>query len=176
MHSALKRNGQPLYKLARKGIKVEREPRKVSVFELSLINFDGNLLELEIHCTKGFYVRSLAMDLGKVLGCGGHVENLKRLSVGQFELDNCINIDQLEVLNSASVRHNMLLPVDEALRHLPKINLPEHIAHHFCRGQVIHAIRCPTRGLARLYSENNQFLGLGEVIDQGKITPRRIFV
>ena len=176
MYSALKLNGQPLYKLARKGVEVERKPRKVTVYELNFLDFSADLLTLEIHCSKGFYVRSLAMDLGNLLGCGGHVETLQRTSAGKFDITNCVTLEQLEALEPGSIRQSLIIPLDETLDHLPKVDLPEKTAEYFCQGQPVSTITGPSEGMARLYSENNTFLGLGEVMENGQITPKRVFV
>merc|ERR1711964_41891 len=96
MYSALKHKGQPLYKLARAGQQVERTPRLVTVHELRLVSFDGDRAELEIRCSKGTYVRTIADDLGESLGCGGHVTELRRLQAGVFGIDECVTLDALK--------------------------------------------------------------------------------
>ena len=176
MYSALKRNGQPLYKLARQGIEVKREPRDVRVFELNQLNRTTDTLELDVWCSKGFYVRSLAMDLGETLGCGGHVVELRRTAVGNFTIDQAKTIEQVEEIEQLDERHNLLIATDQALLHLPKIDLDKESTENICYGRPIRGVNLPNTGLARLYSDQNKFLGLGEISDQGTIAPKRLFI
>ncbi len=176
MFCALKRNGQPLYKLARQGIEVEREPRLVTVHDLSITDFQADTVDLRVRCSKGFYIRSLVMDMGEALGCGGHVEQLRRTAAGPFTINQALTVDQLAVLESPAARQTLLLPVDQVLAHLPKIDLPEKSAQYFCHGQPVRALNLPGPGLARLYGEENNFLGLGEVRADGRVAPKRLFV
>ncbi len=176
MYSALKRNGQPLYKLARQGIEVEREPRRVTVHGIRLINYESPLLELEIHCSSGFYVRSLARDLGEALGCGAHVVGLRRTAVGDLSVENAITLGQLEAVATVEDRRDLLLPSDEGLQHLPDVELSMDAAYYLCRGQAVKANHCQDGGWVRLYSRDAGFLGLGEVLEDGRVTPKRLFV
>lgn len=176
MYSALKRNGQPLYKLARQGVGVSREPREVTVYELMVNEFKNNLLNISVSCSKGFYIRSLAMDIGTELGCGGHVTRLRRTGVGKFSIEQAITLDQLKFLKTPESRQKLLIPTDQALTHLPKIDLSKNSAQYFCQGQTVRAVTQSVLGLARLYSDDETFLGLGEVISDGSIAPKRLFV
>ena len=176
MYSAIKHQGQPLYKLARKGIEIDRAPRTVTVHELRLLRREGDTIDLELTCSKGFYVRSLAIDLGRRLDCGAHVTELRRTAVGSFCLENSITLEQLGALETVQDRRNLLVPADRALSHLPKVDLPERSAYYFCQGQPVRALKLPKKGLARLYTAKNRFLGLGEVTEEGKIAPKRLFV
>lgn len=176
MYSALKSNGQPLYKLARQGIEIDRQPRRVTVYDLSIIDVQHDFLSLSVACSKGFYIRSLAMDLGDVLGCGGHVNALRRVKVGAFTIDQTVTLEQLEVLQSAQHRQRLLLPTDHALADLPKVDLTAKTADYFCHGQPVRALKLPKPGLARIYTEDNSFLGLGEVANDGMVLPKRLFV
>jgi tRNA pseudouridine55 synthase len=176
MYSALKRNGQPLYKLARKGIEIDREPRLVTVYELTLTAFERNIVDLSVVCSKGFYVRSLAMDIGAVLGCGGHVSRLRRTGVSNFSIDQAVTIAQLEALESPEHRQRLLQPTDHALNHLPRVDLTEETSRYFCQGQSVRSLDVQQTGMARLYSENDTFLGLGEMSGNGLIAPKRLFV
>lgn len=175
MYSALKKNGQPLYKLARQGIVVEREPRLVTVYKLSLDNWDGSLVQLTVSCSKGFYVRTLAEDIGKDLGCGGHVETLRRTVVGKFELDQAVTLEQLEAIASPGDRKKQLLPTDQGLSHLPEVRLPDNLARYIQLGQSIRSTSQTVPGLVRLYSETAGFLGLGEITADRKLAPKRLF-
>ena len=159
MYSALKRNGQPLYKLAREGIEVERSPRKVTVYELSIIDFDKDILKLNVVCSKGFYIRSLAMDIGESLGIGAHVSELRRTAVGSFTIDQSVTLDQLEFLEGPDARQKLLIPIDQALTHLPQLNLPETSASFLVHGRTVRAIQPFKTGLTRLYEDGQRFLG-----------------
>ena len=176
MFSALKKDGVPLYKLARKGVEIERAPREVSVRSLDILEFANDRVDIDIRCSKGFYVRSLAMDLGNLLGTGAMVESLRRTAVGKFSIEQSVTVAQLEALEPGECRQNLVLPADEALAHLPKIDLNETSTRYFCQGQAVRAIQASQAGLARLYSNNNQFLGLGEVTKDGRVAPKRLFV
>ena len=179
MFSALKQNGRPLYKLARQGITVERAPRAVTVHALSLEEWRGNLLELTLSCSHGFYVRTLASDLGDVLGCGAHVSELRRTSVGNYPLDDAVTLEQIEAADSPAERQKFLLPTERVLAHLPEVNLPDNVAFYLCRGRPVRAESAPAdgleQGLVRVYSESAGFLGLAEMAPDGKITPKRLF-
>ena len=176
MHSALKRNGQPLYKLARAGITVERAPRAVTVHALSLEKFSDDEIELTLSCSHGFYVRTLASELGDALGCGAHVRELRRTSVGDFSIENAHTLAQVEALADAAERRKFLLPTDRMLAHLPEVSLPDNIAFYLCRGQAVRvAGKAGERGLVRVYSDSAGFLGIGELSGDGKVTPRRLF-
>ena len=176
MYSALKRNGQPLYKLARQGIEVEREPRKVTIYNIELVSLDGDTLKLHVSCSKGFYIRSLAMDLGDDLGCGAYVEELRRDSVGEFSIENAITLEQLEAIGTGQDRQRLLVSADHALKHLPKVDLPENTVAFFCNGQAVQVVCQIHTGLARLYSPNDRFLGLGVLTPDGRVAPKKLFV
>lgn len=179
MYSALKQNGQPLYKLAREGIIVARAPRAVMVYALSLEKWCGERLELSISCSRGFYVRTLAADLGEALGCGAHVRELRRTEVGNFKIEDAFTVAQLEAAESPLERQKFLLPTDRGLAHLPEINLPDNIAFYLCRGRPVRAPSVPQKtpqsGLVRVYSDGAGFLGLAEITGDGKVTPKRLF-
>ncbi|MEQ8954440.1 MAG: tRNA pseudouridine(55) synthase TruB [Gammaproteobacteria bacterium] len=178
MHSAIKVNGTPLYKLARKGEVIEREPRQVTVYEIELKNFTGNEVELEIFCSKGTYIRTIADDLGQALGCGAHITGLRRLKAGVFAEKDCISLATLEQEVEAQgpegiERH--LVPMDRAVMELPEVVLPESTASHIKNGQAGFVRHLPEEGLVRLYEEE-QFIGIGSIDDDGKVAPRRLIV
>ena len=175
MYSALKRNGKTLYKLARQGLEVAREARPVTVYNLSIIGFQNSTVALRVRCSKGFYIRSLAMDMGEALGCGGHVSALRRVTVGKFTIDQTVTLEQLAALASAQHRQRLLRPIDNVLDHLPQVTLSEKTAHYFCHGQSVSVLKLPKPGLARIYSEHS-LLGLGEVMAEGVVLPKRLFV
>ena len=190
MYSALKQNGQPLYKLARQGVTVPRAPRAVTVYELSVEKWRVDLLELRVSCSRGFYVRTLATDLGDALGCGAHVQELRRTGVGNFRLEDAFTLAQIEATDSPA-RQKFLLPTERGLAHLPEVSLPDNVAFYLCRGRPVRAPsvsqnarqnapqhasqQAAKNGLVRVYSDSAGFLGLAEITDDGKVTPRRLF-
>jgi tRNA pseudouridine55 synthase len=174
MYSAIKRDGQALYKLARAGIEVEREPRRVRIFELQLRAFDGDELELEIACSKGTYIRSLAHDLGEALGCGAHVVQLRRLATGGLDLDRAVGLAQLESLPTPEARAAYLQPMDTIIGGIPDVHLTSLAAHYLRQGQAVSARHGLSPGWVRLYDEGDRFLGMGEVQDDGRVAPRRL--
>ena len=175
MFSAIKHNGQPLYKLARKGVEIERKPRRVNVYSLEISNPEHNILELDILCSSGFYVRALAHDIGEQLGCGAHVIALRRMAVGHLEVKNAITLEQLEKFEDDTKKLSRLIPGDRGLPHIPKVNLSADAAFYLCRGQAVNAVGLPQSGWVRLYADDAGFLGLGTVLDDGRVTPKRLF-
>ena len=175
MYSALKKDGQPLYKLARKGITVEREPRPVEVYSLEKESLEGDLLALTVRCSRGFYIRTLAEDIGRDLGCGGHVESLRRTAVGDFTIRDAVSLDQLESIVTHQDREALLLPTDRGLAHLPEIRLPENLARYLRLGRSVRIAAGMHPGMVRLYMDTGVFLGLGEVTPDQRVQPRRMF-
>jgi len=179
MYSALKRDGQPLYKLARQGIVVEREARPITVHELELLSFDSEAatVDLRMRCSSGFYVRSLAHDLGEALGCGGHVKVLRRTAVAGFDLSGAITIDALEAIEAPAERRNHLMAPDQGLDHIPPINLSVDAAFYICRGQPVNAGQggFAVDDIVRLYAPEAGFLGIGTILDDGRVAPKRLF-
>ncbi|MBO67679.1 MAG: tRNA pseudouridine(55) synthase TruB [Acidiferrobacteraceae bacterium] len=174
MYSAVKVNGLPLYRLAREGKTIDREPRLVSVYRLDLLNFKETEIEIELHCSHGFYVRGLAHDLGELLGCGAHVQELRRLSVAGQKVGGSVTMSQLEVLGNPAARRHKLLAGDDALSHIPMVDLSVDAAFYLCRGQAVRAADLPAEGWVRLYSRDAGFLGVGAITDDGKVAPRRL--
>jgi tRNA pseudouridine55 synthase len=174
MYSAVKMNGTPLYKLARQGIEVERSPRTVVVYTMELKSFDGLDLELELKCSRGFYVRGLAHDLGNLLKCGGHVVALRRLVVADLKIEDAVKLAELTAVPDLAVRQKILTPIDGGLSHLPEVRLSADAAFYLCRGQAVRAHGLPNEGQVRLYAKDAGFLGIGMVTDDGRVTPRRL--
>jgi len=172
MHSAIKQGGKPLYMLARQGVEVERAPRSVRIHELEVLSRRGNELVLDIRCSKGTYIRSLAQDLGRALGCGAHIAQLRRLETGPFRIDTALTLAQLEA--SLAAGDCPLQPMDLALATLPAVHLSENSAYYLQRGQGVVIAHAPPPGRIRLYGPKSEFLGLGEVMDDGKVAPRRL--
>lgn len=183
MFSALKVNGQPLYKLARQGIEIERKSREVSIFKYEVVAFEGDQLKVDIECSKGTYVRTLAEDLGKVLGCGAHVAELRRTQSGPYPESRSISLDALEQMKEdggLEAIDKLLLPVESSIENWPAINLTQLTAAYFKQGQAVQVAKAPEAGWLRIFSEVESkdpvFLGVGEILEDGKIAPRRLVV
>jgi tRNA pseudouridine55 synthase len=182
MYSALKHQGQPLYKLARAGIEVERKSRRVTIYGFEILDFEAGQrahLKVNVRCSKGTYIRSLAEDIGKLLGCGGHVSELRRTRAGNYALEQCIGLDKLEQLaaeQDLAQLKALMLPVDSAIAGMPTVVLPEVSGYYLRQGQAVLAAHMPTTGLVRIVEESGEFLGVGEILDDGRLTPRRLMV
>lgn len=184
MYSALKHKGQPLYKLARLGIEVERQAREVEIFSCRLLNFIPGVsprAEVEVHCSKGTYVRSLAEDLGAALNVGGCVERLHRSSVGPYLENGSISLESLAVERGNKPSENLdhhLLTVDSPASSLAKLSLSENTGYYLRQGQPVMDLRVYQVGaegdMVRLFLESGTFLGVGEITDDGCIAPRRL--
>lgn len=172
MYSALKHQGERLYALARKGVTVAREPRAVTIHELVLAGVEGERLRLRVRCSKGTYVRTLIEDIGRALGTLAHVSALRRVGVAGFsEADGLV---PLAVLEQDPDPARFLLPPDAALRDWPALTLSRELAHFLCHGQPVLVPRAPARGWLRLYDEGEHFIGVGEMLDDGRVAPRRL--
>ena len=178
MYSALKRDGQPLYKLARKGIEVERAPREVRIHELRLLRLDDEELECELRCSKGTYVRTLAADFGEVLGCGAHIVALRRTAVEPYEAGRMVTLEALRerAEQGLAVLDAVLLPADSALPDWPTVQVRGDAAFYLRQGQPVLVPRAPTQGWVRLYEGEERFLGIGEILDDGRVAPRRLLL
>ncbi len=176
MYSALKHKGQRLYKLAREGVEVEREPREVQIYSLALGEFSPPEFELEVHCSKGTYVRTLVEDIGKALGCGAHVTALRRTAVGPYGEDRLVGWDAIEAAaeEGLDALDALLLPLDTALGAWPEVRLSADTAYYLKRGQPVLVPKAPTSGWVRLYDQGQRFIGVGEVEEDGRIAPRRL--
>ena len=176
MYSALKHQGQPLYKLARKGIEVERAPRQVSIFSAELLQFSEASIELRVHCSKGTYIRSLAEDLGAALGCGAHVSALRRLAAGPYEEGQATTLAELCETNDMQEMDALLLPVSSAVDSWPAVRLHEDTAHYVRQGQPVQVSHAPTDGWVQIFelAEEDRFLGVGEILTDGRVAPRRL--
>ncbi len=176
MYSALKHKGQPLYKLARKGKTIERKSRLIEIYQLQLQKFGDDCLELNTHCSKGTYIRTLVEDIGEKLGCGAFVTRLRREAAGQFDLKDALTLEQLEVLRDQGDKHldGILLPVDTLLLHLTALTMTEDMVFSLTRGQCVYSKEAPSDGLVRLYDPQEQFLGIGEINADGLIKPKRM--
>lgn len=176
MYSARKHKGKRLYELARQGVEVERAPQAVTIHQLDLLRRDGDELELDVACTKGTYVRTLVEDIGEKLGCGAHVAELRRLGVAPYAGQPMHTMDELEARREESgpeALDELLLPVDTALIYLPEVALSGDTAFYLRQGQPVLVPNAPTGGDVRLY-QDGRFLGVGEVLPDGRVGPRRL--
>ena len=180
MFSAIKKDGQPLYKLARQGIEVERKARAVTIYELRIEAFRAGTnaeVDIFVHCSKGTYVRSLAEDLGKALGCGAHVSKLHRVQSGPFSEADSVSLLTLESLKARDAVAGMdalLRPATLALGALPKVVLAEAAGFYLRQGQPVLVPKAPTEGLVQLELASGEFIGVGEILDDGRVAPRRL--
>ncbi len=177
MHSAIKRNGQPLYKLAREGVEVAREPREITIHSLDLIRLEGDELELAVRCTKGTYIRVLAEDIGEALGCGAHVSALRRTGVGALHDQPIHTLEELQAVDAEggpAALDALLLPMESTLPDWPQVRLSEDASFYLCQGQPVFVPQLKDRGWVRLYAGNERFLGLGTVLDDGRVAPKRL--
>lgn len=180
MFSALKHQGKPLYEYARAGITVEREARPITIFELNFIDYQAPYLTLEVHCSKGTYIRTLVDDLGEVLGCGAHVTMLRRLAVADYPKEAMMTLEALSDLSQKqdlALLDQHLLPIDSAIKTLPKLNLNQEQSKSIGFGQRVKFDNSQNLlGQVRLFSDENVFLGVGEVDKNNVIHPRRMVV
>jgi tRNA pseudouridine55 synthase len=177
MHSAIKQNGQPLYKLAHQGIEVERKARKIEIFRLELLRMADNELEIEVHCSKGTYIRTLAEDIGEALGCGAHLGSLRRVQTGPFDMEGAVSLSKLEDLASGEgfeALDALLLPIETALSDWPGVNLSEHTAYYLRQGQAVQVPRAPASGWVKLFIGEKQFVGIGQIQPDGRVAPKRL--
>ena len=173
MYSALKHEGKPLYEYARSGVDIARQARLITIKNIVLDTFLGDIAQITVVCSKGTYIRTLAEDIGAALGCGAHLVGLRRTETAGYLLPNAVTIEQLEAMSSEE-RDALLLPVDSAIEHLPKVVLNADAAFYMLQGQAVWQAGKMPAGDLRLYNENNQFLGLGCMQDDGKIAPKRL--
>ncbi len=171
MHSALKRDGQPLYRLARRGVAVERSARSVAVRRLWVIAWDPRQPTVGVECGKGLYVRTLAEDIGAALGCGAHLGALRRIRVGPFDIAAAIGLEELERL-SLRERRERLLPIDALLQTLPRVDLDPIACEQLEHGQRI-ACGAENTRRARVYGPHGRLVGVASV-DQGLLVARRL--
>lgn len=179
MYSALKVGGQRLYKLAYQGLEVERKSRPVTIQQIDLLQFDQYSFEIQVRCSKGTYMRTLVEDIGNTLGCGAHVSTLRRLSTGPFNEEQMISMEIIEHLSKGGDETNaaldqLLVPVDSALEHIPDVSLSEEMTYYLCLGQAVSVPQAPRDGLVRIYDHNRVFIGMGTILDDGRVAPKRL--
>ncbi|PHI32379.1 tRNA pseudouridine(55) synthase TruB [Budvicia aquatica] len=186
MYSALKYQGKPLYEYARQGIEIPRESRSITVHELKFIRLEGHELELEVHCSKGTYIRTITDDLGELLGCGAHVMYLRRLNVSDYPTERMVTLEQLQLIVATAEANEqspsltldpLLLPMDSAVADFPEVNLLPVMGVYVKQGQPVQAAGSPASGLVRItVGDEREFIGVGQIDDQGRVAPRRLVV
>ncbi|QFU23956.1 tRNA pseudouridine(55) synthase TruB [Shewanella eurypsychrophilus] len=189
MFSALKHQGQPLYKYAREGIEVPREARPITVFELNFVSLEGDELTLDIHCSKGTYIRTITDDLGEMLGCGAHVIMLRRTQVAGYPYDRMVSLAQLnemveqaeaEELDAKPILDELLLPMDTAVTKFKEINIPESVEPYLMNGNPVQAPNTADFSDGELLritiGESHKFVGMGSINDDGLLAPKRLIV
>ncbi|HAF53711.1 MAG TPA: tRNA pseudouridine(55) synthase TruB, partial [Thauera sp.] len=174
MYSALKRDGKALYEYAREGIELERAARRVTIHALELLDFDGErfTFTIRVHCSKGTYIRSLAMDIGAALGCGAHLSALRRTAIGGFDLSSAVTLRELEAAGEGG-RDALLAPVDTLVATFPALTLDADAARALLQGRVLDEPRGAPGVAVRVYGPTG-FLGLGRWQDDGRLAPRRL--
>jgi tRNA pseudouridine55 synthase len=189
MYSALKYQGQPLYKYAREGIEVPRESRDITVFRLDLLRFEGDEVDLDIHVSKGTYIRTIIDDLGELLGCGAHVAHLRRSAVGNYPTEKMVTIKTLETLLARAVAEDvppsvylddLLLPMTTACDGIPAVFVDDMSANFLRHGNPVQCSNAPAHGLVQVFIgddvDTGEFIGVGEIDDDGLVNPKRITV
>jgi tRNA pseudouridine55 synthase len=174
MYSALKHQGKRLYELAREGQVVERKAREVAIHQLDLLSFTTEKIVLDVRCTKGTYIRSLAEDIGRKLGCGATISQLRRTAVGHLSIDQCLTLEQLVSLKQSNELEHNLIPVDKVLLDWPQIKLDDGQYKSIQNGQPVVYQESNSQGLVRMYSEE-LFVGIGQLIPAGQLIPKRLF-
>ncbi|MDC1318010.1 tRNA pseudouridine(55) synthase TruB [Candidatus Thioglobus sp.] len=178
MYSALKRNGTPLYKLARKGIEVEREARPVKIHEIKFKGFEEEILSLEVSCSKGTYIRTLIEDIGESLGCGGHVIELRRIGFTHFDIPQARTFEELVELKNKGLSEldSTLLCADEMLPNLKGLYLDAEQTLDIKHGRKVQFSGLDVGQKIKLYDEKKQFIGIGENNALSEVWPKRVFV
>lgn len=171
MYSALKKEGRPLYELARQGIEIEREARPIHIYDIQLLSFTEQSLTLDITSSKGTYIRVLGEDIAKALGTYGHLTYLHRIQTGHFELNPSYTIEYLESLTEQQ-RETLLLPVYASIDHFPKIQVPEGRAEYFSRGMESNIDHATEKEV--VVFDGEKCLGLAEITEKKRLVPKRV--
>ncbi|MDJ0759083.1 MAG: tRNA pseudouridine(55) synthase TruB [Woeseiaceae bacterium] len=174
MYSALKKDGKRLYELARRGEEVEREPRPITVYEAELLECAGRRLVFRVRCSKGTYIRTLVEDLAAKAGTVAYTQNLHRESVGCFDSKAMIDVSRIERAETPAEVRQWLISPDQALLSLDQAHISREAADRFCGGQPVPA-KAATNGLVRVYRDDDLFLGVGELAEDGMLAPKRVF-
>ena len=176
MHSAVKHEGERLYKLARQGVEVERKSREIEIYAIEIISFQDNLLELDVHCSKGTYIRTLAEDIGKELGCGAYLKALERTGVQPFWNAKSYTLDEIRAVEGDETQSldALLQPIEAALTDWPTIELTHDLSFYLLQGQPVQVPHAPVKGYLRLIDENKGFIGLGQILSDGRVAAKRM--
>ncbi|MDX9740248.1 MAG: tRNA pseudouridine(55) synthase TruB [Gammaproteobacteria bacterium] len=177
MHSAIKQNGVPLYKLAHQGIEVERKAREVTIHRFEVVDFSDDRVTIEVDCSKGTYIRVLADELGELLGCGGHICELRRTGVGAFDASRMVTMEALQAMaeeGGEAALDACLVSMESALAQWPDVRLSKDVAYFLVQGQPVFVPHAPSRGLVRIYTGEDRFLGVGHILDDGRVAPKRL--
>jgi len=184
MYSALKFEGKPLYKYAREGITIDRPARPITVYEINQLRFEGDEIDLDIHVSKGTYIRTITDDLGELLGCGAHVSMLRRTQVADYPYDKMVTIEQLDTLIEQAKEQDispyelldpLLLDMDTAVKNYPEVNITDEMGDFVLHGQPVQVFGAPDDTLVRItVGEAHTFIGMGEMNDDGLIAPKRL--
>lgn len=175
MYSALKHEGKALYEYARAGVEIERKSRIITIHNITQNTFEYDVASITVTCSKGTYIRTLAEDIGSVLGCGAHLIGLRRIATANYQIMQATTLEQFEAM-ALEQRILSLMPADSAVQHLPKMVLDTDSTFYLQQGQSVWRSGAIPHGLIRLYSEYQEFLGLGEQQSDGKIAPKRLIV
>jgi tRNA pseudouridine55 synthase len=173
MYSALKRDGRPLYEYARAGVQIERAPRAITLYKLALLGFDGTHVRLDVECSKGTYMRVIAEDLGRLLGCGAHLASLRRTRVGELSVDDAVTLEGLEALEPTQRRASMR-PLDTLIARLPQIDLDAALADRFSHGQRLALGPGNPCGRVRVIGPRARLLGIAQIDEYGLLAPQRL--
>lgn len=175
MYSALKKDGRPLYELARQGLEVEREARTIHIYRLELLNAESLFWELEVACSKGTYIRNLVEDIGEALGCGAHVVELRRLASGPFQLQENLGLDDLRQLAEQGFEalDALLLPPWAAMADKPRITLSDTSTYYLMHGNPVQVNGLPAEEVL-IFDAEQRFLGLGQMNNDGLLAPKRL--
>lgn len=177
MHSALKHQGKRLYQLAHEGVEVERKARRVRIDELRLEWLEGDRFAFYVHCSKGTYVRTLAEQFGEALGCGAHLSGLRRAQVGPFAVDDAVALERVQAMaeeDGTEALDALLLPVEAGVADWPGVELTDNTAFYVRQGQAVFVPQAPTRGWVRLFQQDGHFLGVGRILNDGRVAPKRL--
>ncbi len=184
MYSALKFEGKPLYKYAREGITIDRPARPITVYEINQLRFEGDEIDLDIHVSKGTYIRTITDDLGELLGCGAHVSMLRRTQVADYPYERMVTIEQLDALIEQAKEQDIspyqlldtqLLDMDTAVKNYPEVNISDEMGDYMLHGQPVQVFGAPDNTLVRItVGEAHTFIGMGEMNDDGLIAPKRL--
>ncbi len=179
MFSALKVQGKPLYELARQGIEIERKPRRITIFSITNVSYEAETqrFSCDVHCSKGTYVRTLVEDIGRELGCGAHVADLRRTRVTPYDGNTIYTFEALQLIADTTGQAGLdacLLPLETSVRTFPAVKLSTSAAFYMRTGQAVRVTLPLNSSLIRLFSEDERFLGVGEVTEDGRVKPYRL--